>query len=771
VVVATTAGLYALNANNGTNIETLSLTGVTFGGLLGACDQVGIADDGAVYAGNVVNSGGNFVLYRWAAPSNSVAASLAFSADPGAGSAGSERWGDTLAVRGKGANTQILLASRAAAPGGTNVAFLTPNDGAGLTYSAALIAVSGVPAGFAGYGLSFGAGNTFWAKSSGGDLYEIAFDPTTLTGTVVFDYKAPGQIASDLISVGVDSANGILASIQPDDNPNDVQLFQLTGTSDSPVLFHQGFFASANANANDNAAITVKYPRIYALDVNNGLVALTYGVPASTAPSITTQPASVTAYTNIASVTFSVSASGSLPLYYQWRFNSNTLSGATGSTYTITNPVLSQAGYYDVVVHNISGAVTSSPALLTLVVPVTSAQVTPLWNISPGTNSSSSSTYLTASGYETRGLAFDLTTSNLFVADHYYIHEYNGVTGAYVQDLNTAGFPTSGANGWTVDQVGAADDGTLYSANLSLDGTGFSIISYSADGYSANYAYGGSSGGSDLNTLDPAGDRWGDTLAVRGSGADTQILLGSYNGTNVALFVTADGLTFTPIMIAVQGGVPLGFASLGIAFGTNNTFYAKGGHSYNLRYVSFATNADMTTGTGTVLQLFMAGTQVPNDLTGLGVDVTNNILGGVCYSDTPHDVRLYLLSGNTNAPYLFDQDFLPTSNANAQENSVVSLKGGWGFGLDVNNGLVAFNYSLPAAPAVTLTSVVYSSASTVINWNNTFDGHAYQVQYKNALLDTSWTNLGSPVTATDATLSYTDATVGGAARFYRIVSQ
>jgi len=400
-----------------------------------------------------------------------------------------------------------------------------------------------------------------------------------------------------------------------------------------------------------------------------------------------------------------------------------------------------------------------------------SAQVTPLWNISPGTNSSSSSTYLTASGYETRGLAFDLTTSNLFVADHYYIHEYNGVTGAYVQDLNTAGFPTSGANGWTVDQVGAADDGTLYSANLSLDGTGFSIISYSADGYSANYAYGGSSGGSDLNTLDPAGDRWGDTLAVRGSGADTQILLGSYNGTNVALFVTADGLTFTPIMIAVQGGVPLGFASLGIAFGTNNTFYAKGGHSYNLRYVSFATNADMTTGTGTVLQLCMAGTQVPNDLTGLGVDVTNNILGGVCYSATPHDVRLYLLSGNTNAPYLFDQDFLPTSNANAQENSVVSLKGGWGFGLDVNNGLVAFNYSLPAAPAVTLTSVVYSSASTVINWNNTFDGHAYQVQYKNALLDTSWTNLGSPVTATDATLSYTDATVGGAARFYRIVRQ
>ena len=82
--------------------------------------------------------------------------------------------------------------------------------------------------------------------------------------------------------------------------------------------------------------------------------------------------------------------------------------------------------------------------------------------------------------------------------------------------------------------------------------------------------------------------------------------------------------------------------------------------------------------------------------------MTNNILGGVCYNDSPHDAQLYLLSGNSNAPYLFDQDFFPAFNANSQENAVVTLKGGLGFALDVNNGVIGFTYGVPSAPAVTV---------------------------------------------------------------------
>ena len=60
--------------------------------------------------------------------------------------------------------------------------------------------------------------------------------------------------------------------------------------------------------------------------------------------------------------TFNVSAQGTPPLSYQWRFNSMNIPGATNDSYTLTNTQLSDAGSYDVVVSDYAGAVTSLPA-------------------------------------------------------------------------------------------------------------------------------------------------------------------------------------------------------------------------------------------------------------------------------------------------------------------------------------------------------------------------------------------------------------------------
>ena len=755
VVVATTSGLHILNGNNGTELGTLDLTGVAFGGLLGGCDQVGIADDGAVYAGNLINGGGNFNLYRWSAPTNTVTATQAYTGDPSSGS--NDRWGDNMAVRGAGAYTQILLASK-----GTNVVLFTTSDG--VNFSPTLIGIANVPSGFAGNGISFGAGNTLWAKSYLGDLWEVSFDPVGLTGSVLLHYAQPSQISGSLVGVGIDPANNILAGVALNDNPNNVQLFQLTGTSDAPVLFHQAFFSSANANGNANAAIAMKYPRLYALDVNNGIVALTYGVPSATPASIVHPPTDITTYTNAPSVTFTVDASGSLPLYYQWRFNSNDIAGATSRTYTITNLALSAAGYYDVVVHNISQSVTSAPpALLTLLIPATSTVVTQLWTLPAGSES-----FLDGSTYNTRGLAYSPGAGSVLVADHYNIYLLDATNGNYLGQLNTAGLPTSGVNGWTIDQIGVADDGALYACNLSLTGPGFSIVAWptiNPGDPAVTYSFGGPTG------ADPAGtgDRWGDTMAVRGSGTGTQILLGSYNGTNVVLLTTSDGTTFTPTVIAVtNSSVPLGFSGLGIAFGAGNTFWAKGGHNYNLRQVAF----DAGTGIGTVVQTYTAGTQVPNDLTGLGVDAANHILAGVCFNDSPTDLQLYRLSGNTTPPALFNQTFFGSNNANSQENAVSVLSGGKGFALNVNNGLVAFSYGpLPASPAIAITSITSPATHTYKITFDSFTGYNYQVQYKNALTDSTWTDIGPLTPGGNSPASYTDGTATNGARFYRVISQ
>ncbi|MBA4146499.1 MAG: immunoglobulin domain-containing protein [Verrucomicrobia bacterium] len=82
-------------------------------------------------------------------------------------------------------------------------------------------------------------------------------------------------------------------------------------------------------------------------------------------PSITSQPQSQT-NTIGANVTFNVSATGTAPLSYQWRFNTTNLVGATHSAYTRNNIQLNDAGNYSVIVSNAAAAVTSANALLTL---------------------------------------------------------------------------------------------------------------------------------------------------------------------------------------------------------------------------------------------------------------------------------------------------------------------------------------------------------------------------------------------------------------------
>lgn len=47
-------------------------------------------------------------------------------------------------------------------------------------------------------------------------------------------------------------------------------------------------------------------------------------------------------------------------------------------------------------------------------------------------------------------------------------------------------------------------------------------------------------------------------------------------------------------------------------------------------------------------------------------------------------------------------------------------------------------------------------------------GRAYQVQFKTDLSQTHWINLGSKLTATDATMTTIDSAVSETQRFYRI---
>ena len=82
-------------------------------------------------------------------------------------------------------------------------------------------------------------------------------------------------------------------------------------------------------------------------------------------PSITLQP-----QTQMVGVgdqaTFTVTANGTLPLSYQWYFNTTPIPSATAPSLTITNVGPQNIGQYSVVVTNISGKANSTPAALWL---------------------------------------------------------------------------------------------------------------------------------------------------------------------------------------------------------------------------------------------------------------------------------------------------------------------------------------------------------------------------------------------------------------------
>ncbi len=64
--------------------------------------------------------------------------------------------------------------------------------------------------------------------------------------------------------------------------------------------------------------------------------------------------------------TFSVTATGSSPITYQWRKDGTPIAGATNASYTVSNAQSANGGAYDVVLNNPVGSVTSQSATLTV---------------------------------------------------------------------------------------------------------------------------------------------------------------------------------------------------------------------------------------------------------------------------------------------------------------------------------------------------------------------------------------------------------------------
>jgi uncharacterized lipoprotein YddW (UPF0748 family) len=354
---AGTAQIYVLDADTGAELHTLSQgSGIISGGYFTML-LISAADDGALYLGNLRLNGSsdNFRLYRWADDAPGTLPVVAYSGSPMSSSA--QRWGDTMDTRGAGTGTQIIIGSR------TNNSVVVFTTADGTNFTANPITVTNAPNGAFGLGITFGQGNTFWGKSTSHPLRKVQFDLATGTGAVIQTFSDP-EVANAVTAIGYSTNLALVAGVAIE-TPDNLKLYDL-GTN-SISLVETNPFPADNTNSNLTGAVDFSPDRVFALDSGNGILARRI-LPLAVAPSIQTPPADCTVIRGQDAV-FSVAASGSEPLSYQWLFEGAEIGGAVSTNYTRTNAQPSHAGEYRVVVTNAAGATTSAVARLTVNVP------------------------------------------------------------------------------------------------------------------------------------------------------------------------------------------------------------------------------------------------------------------------------------------------------------------------------------------------------------------------------------------------------------------
>jgi uncharacterized lipoprotein YddW (UPF0748 family) len=464
-------------------------------------------------------------------------------------------------------------------------------------------------------------------------------------------------------------------------------------------------------------------------------------------PAIVAQPASLTNYAGTPAA-FTVSATGTAPLAYQWRRDETAILGATNASHYLPVIEPGHAGGYDAIITNPLGSITSSVATLSVIVPSPNSRTVPLWNLAPGSRA-----YLNTDGSQ-RGLSFNPVNGNLLLvsrpsglANVYVLNSTNGV------DLHTLSNGTGVISGGTypLNLIGVADDGVVYVGNLSLNGTttAFRLYRWANDNPATTptVAFSG----------DPApgsGERWGDTLNVRGAGADTQIVIGSRNGTNVVVFTTTDGATFVRNPIAISGGAG-GMFGLGLAFGAGNTIWGKQ-TSAPLRQALF----NLATGAGTVLQSFSSPT-VAGMVAAIGVSTNLQLLGGMAL-ETPDNFQLYDLP-TSGSPSLVETNAFPTDNPNSNLTGSVDFGGDRVFALDSNNGILALQLLSPAPAEFVLIDRLPSGQVHLI-WS----GHpvfSYNLQTSSNLL--FWSDLAHVAGSNGVFQFYDPSATNQPRRFYR----
>jgi len=281
---------------------------------------------------------------------------------------------------------------------------------------------------------------------------QIADNGAQITVTVS---NVVNSVTSNAVTLTVQSTAPTIAT-QPQQQTvlaGSTATFAVVASGAPPLTFQWYANGAAISGATDASYITpptttAESGTLFNVVVSNASGSVTSGTAlltvdtVSVAPLITTQPQSVTVAVG-ASVTFSVAATGTQPLSYQWQVGGTNIVGATAASYTLSSvAVQNNQNSFTVIVMNSAGSITSQAAVLTVTVPATgidlvAGQVGGAGNINGAGNA--------ARFYSPETVAID-AAGNVYVAD-----TYNSV----IREISPSGVVTTIAG--APDKTGSVD--------------------------------------------------------------------------------------------------------------------------------------------------------------------------------------------------------------------------------------------------------------------------------------------------------------------------
>lgn len=446
---------------------------------------------------------------------------------------------------------------------------------------------------------------------------------------------------------------------------------------------------------------------------------------------------------------------------YQWQLNNVNIADATNRFLFINNAQSVNAGDYQIIASNPSVTKTSIVATLT-VTNGTFPVLTPLWSIAP--NSRPYVTTNTSGSPLQQSIAYNALSNQVIIVSRtnatsgLTINVLDATTGAFLYEMDTSAVSASTASPLTMMDV--ADDGSIYAGNTTGNG--------SLDSYRL-YRWANSASNTVAVKLFEGGDpayqstafRWGDTLDVRGSGTNTEVLV-DCNAVWATVFKPTDETLTSFLTYPITNNYNDGSIGRSIQFGTNNTYWEKR-KGDRLQMSSYVLPEVIYGGSTVIAQ----NNNYPSTIGPVGFNLSTNLLAGIGFAlsnSAPDTLDFYQINDFNNPILLGKYNFPVNQQGNANSFGQVVVATNRVFAIDGNNGVVAFTITNapPAAPQLTAT---LSGNQVTISWPSSATG--YVLQSTPSLSPINWTTNNTPVIPQGGFNTVTESASTGT-KFYRL---